>query len=335
MTPAINRVCGSDGEGRGIRQSESPNPDWHAGATSTGPWERMVVRLPCVRGEEKELTRTMSGLFTTATLRALAASEPWDVLERLGNVEHLMSARSSLGSVFDQAYDTLTMMHRSEYVFKNTLVSKKIFGHHRPTTASAAIEFPVGKSVADVMVLNGTITAYEIKTDFDSFVRLPTQLADYGAIAEQVYVVTSSRRASTAVDVTPNHVGVLALTAKGSLSVQRHATSSQEFLSHRALFRALRVAERRELLRGLGRAPSDASTSAMHTAFCAVPIPELYPVVTTMLKRRFADSAMAADNPTAPRSLRALICGTELSQSARSRLFSRLSQRPAALLQSA
>ncbi|MCT9819287.1 sce7726 family protein [Microbacterium sp. W1N] len=284
--------------------------------------------------EERDAIRAMSGLFTTATLRALAAPTPWDAAERFGTVDHMMSADAPLATVFDQAYQVLERFRRSEYVFKNSVVSKIVFGRHRPTTASAALEFALGASVADVVVFNGTITAYEIKTDFDSFARLPTQLADYAAVAEFTYVVTSANRVTAALDAVPAHVGVMALTARGFLSVRREATRRPDLLSHRGLFAVLRSAERAELFRIHSLSPADTSTRAAFEAFTTLHLGGIYQDVTKLLKRRFSDAAVAAGAPGVPESLRALMCGTPLSSRARDRLSERLAQRPAALLES-
>jgi len=57
-------------------------------------------------------------------------------------------------------------------------------------SSSTINEFRVGKSIADLVMFNGTSKAFEIKTELDSDQRLSGQLADYTKIFKQCYIVT-------------------------------------------------------------------------------------------------------------------------------------------------
>ncbi|MBA1734104.1 sce7726 family protein, partial [Escherichia coli] len=85
----------------------------------------------------------------------------------------------SLRDLFTSLYDFLRLNYRNEYVYKTALVNKIIFGKHSPKTSSSSIELPIKNSIVDVAVFNGTSTAYEIKTEYDSPKRLITQAPDY------------------------------------------------------------------------------------------------------------------------------------------------------------
>lgn len=55
-------------------------------------------------------------------------------------------------------------------------------------------ELPVGNSRVDLCKLNGSSTAYEIKTDLDNLQRLNKQLNDYLEMFEKVFVICSENK---------------------------------------------------------------------------------------------------------------------------------------------
>lgn len=276
--------------------------------------------------------RSIAGLFTTATLRSLAAPAPWEAMRRLNAYPHILGADIALGELFDEMFAGLAQTRPSEYVFKNTIVSRLVFGRHRPTTAGAMLEMPIGKSVADVVVVNGTVTIYEVKTDLDSFARLNDQLADYSTVAENVYVVTSKSRSDAALRAAPSHIGVLSVDNRGHLSTRREAASGLSRVRAPSMFGSLRQAERIEVLRRLRAHDAGGDHRALRDAFNSIPVSDLYPEIVRSLRARLmAPSDLVAD-PRFPHSLRALAYGADLNPSARTRLATRLRGLPRDLL---
>lgn len=266
--------------------------------------------------------RALSALFTTATLRALAARAPWEAVERIEAGGSLAGSRDELGAALDDAFEILRRDRRSEYVYKNEIISRIIFGRHSPRTASAATEFQIGRSFADVVVFNGTITAYEVKTDFDSFARLGTQLADYSTVAERVYLVTSPKRAQAALALSPAHVGVVSLAPSGRMSVRREAERTLERVTHAGLFRVLRASERAQILAANATTDEELSSTNLLGKFERTPIRRAHKQVTAALRKRFQTELL--EDVGFPSSLRALAYGVPLSGPARARLTSRL-----------
>jgi len=52
-------------------------------------------------------------------------------------------------------------------------------------------EVRIGKNIADMVVVNGKSIAYEIKTEFDTFVRLEAQLTNYLKVFDKVIMIIS------------------------------------------------------------------------------------------------------------------------------------------------
>lgn len=69
-------------------------------------------------------------------------------------------------------------------------------------------ELNAGSSRVDMCKINGTSTAYEIKTDFDNFNRLEKQLSDYMQLFDRVYVICSENRIEDIQKYLPDNVGI-------------------------------------------------------------------------------------------------------------------------------
>ncbi len=287
-----------------------------------------MTRLSSVK-VSPEYARELSSLFTTATLRALAAPEPWEAMSRFAIFGDARLS-GTIGELVDDAFASLRSTRRSEYVFKNDVVSRLIFGRHKPTTASAALEFGIRNSKADVVVVNGTTTVYEMKTDYDSFARLESQLSDYSEFAEHVYVVVSPDRSRAALCAAPRHVGVVSLSPSGRMSTVRAAEGGLSRLTSASLFQALRSSERALVLEAEGE-DHDGSTAGMREAFSRVSVVSLHGHTVRLLRQRFGAAANVVTDPRFPYSLRALAYGVPLSGSARSRLLRRLQSSPMSL----
>ncbi|WP_456282203.1 sce7726 family protein [Cupriavidus sp. JZ107] len=156
--------------------------------------------------------------------------------------------RATARSVFEQAYAALLASYRSEYIYKNTIVQKAIFGHHSPATAAFLTEFNVNESKADAVVLNGTSSVYEIKTEYDSFSRLLTQISDYGRVFDLLTVVTHDQGIAAVEKIVPSHVGISVLSRRGHLRKIRPATSNIANTNVEMMFRCLRRAEYQNIL---------------------------------------------------------------------------------------
>jgi len=274
--------------------------------------------------------------FSPMVMAALGRRTLGNSAPRLSMVAGLVRDRPSatLGDAFDAAHALLAHGYRSEYVFKNALVSKIVYGRHSPATATALVEQQMGNSVADLMVVNGTSTAYEIKTDLDQFVRLDAQLADYCSRAERVYVVTSESRAAAAAARAPHHVGVIGLRSNGSLAMVRIADSNMERLQHDHLFTMLRTGELKTLLRRThDLVPVTHMVQAldqMRAAFRELDIERAHAEALMQLRGRGSSTAQLTTVGPFPTSLRALAYTGEHSRVGAARIRERLDS-PAAL----
>jgi hypothetical protein len=277
---------------------------------------------------QEERLRVLSRLFTRPTITSLCRTGDWRVACSFLQRHDLLrpSQGQILGSIFELAWDELRKLYRSEYVYKNEVANRIIFGRHRPNTAAFQVEMPVGRSIVDIAVYNGTSSAYEIKTEFDSARRLETQTRDYLKAFEIVYVVTHPDFASKYADVVRPEVGVLALRRNGSLSVFKQAAVNYDALDRQTIFRCLRREEYLGALDvkapGLRKLPNGLVSAESFLVFNELPKNEAHKLYVDSMRKRKANQATADFARELPRSLRALGCGITLSPRQREKLVS-------------
>jgi len=77
-------------------------------------------------------------------------------------------------------------------------------------------ELRLNNSRADLLVVtDGILTGYEIKSDLDSFARIKSQIADYNYFCDYCYAVTGYKHKQRVLEHIPQHWGALVVFAVG------------------------------------------------------------------------------------------------------------------------
>ncbi len=101
--------------------------------------------------------------------------------------------------------DLILKFYPCERVIKYYLIKKlKSLSNH-----TVAFEMSIGNSRIDLCRINGYSYAYEIKTAYDTFDRLVTQMNDYTEAFERVYLVVPFERRDEAAHYIPNNCGII------------------------------------------------------------------------------------------------------------------------------
>ena len=141
-------------------------------------------------------------------------------------------------------YSYLLKEHRCEYIYKNFITQKILLGRHSLNTSSLINEFRVGSSVADVVLINGKSTAYEIKTELDNPDRLQDQLSDYQKAFTEIHLVVHHSKVDTYKEyLIGSHIGLIALNHRNQLSVRKKAELNTKYLDITTMFKSLRKQE--------------------------------------------------------------------------------------------
>jgi len=151
--------------------------------------------------------------------------------------------------VIKEIYKVLLRKYRNEYVYKNTLLNKLLLGRHSIRTTTALTEVTIGKSKADFILINGSATVYEIKTDLDSLVRLKGQLENYYKAFSKVYVITGELHYEKVNELLEDsNVGICLLTNRNTISEKKKAVVDYGKLDYETMFRILRKDEYEEVI---------------------------------------------------------------------------------------
>ena len=135
----------------------------------------------------------LSRIFSGPSIQTLATDGRCDfissVVKSSGILDELRPV-TTWESFFEKTYSYLFNNYRNEYVYKNAIANKILLGRHSLNTSNLLTEFRVDKSKADIVILNGTSSVYEIKSEFDSFERLEEQIRSYRKVFGFINVIT-------------------------------------------------------------------------------------------------------------------------------------------------
>ena len=209
-----------------------------------------------------------SRLFSSCVVRELATKGKSPLFARLAAQSQLLGSISRSERVydlFDAAFALLKRVgYRHEYIYKAALTHKVLLGKHSLQTASMIHEFRVGNCKADVAILNGTATVYEIKSERDSLARLDRQVAAYATVFAKVYVIASESHIGGVLNTVPDAVGILCLNSRHQISTLRDAVDQPERTSPGAIFDSIRAGEARMILSSFGIFIPDVPNTELH-----------------------------------------------------------------------
>lgn len=198
----------------------------------------------------------MSRLFSSAVFRELATKGKSALFTRLlrqtevgfdGACDH------TVGHAFEAVFNLLKRAgSRDEYIYKAALTHRVLLGKHNLRTACMLNEFRAGDCKADLAILNGTTTVFEIKSERDSLSRLERQIANYRKVFATVFVIASEKHVEAVLDATPSDVGVLSLCRRYHIMTCREAASRPDQIDPLTVLGAIRTPEAVAMAHAMG-----------------------------------------------------------------------------------
>lgn len=246
-------------------------------------------------------------IFRGPFLEKVARGTHRSIMSELAQIYGSPGTRAPLREWFDFFYGVLFHKYRCEYVYKNAIATNIFLSRHSLYDSYMTGELRSGASRADVAILNGTSTVYEIKSKFDSFDRLSSQLVDYKKIFDLIYVVTTEERAASVVNIWPD-VGVIAMRNSGVLGIIRKAVSNKANTDPAAMFDCMRQAEYSRAILGyfgyLPKVPNSQLYRAAKGMFCSLEPPIAHDLMVKQVKVRGKKKPFADLIEGAPASLK-------------------------------
>jgi|Laugresbdmm110sn_1035088.scaffolds.fasta_scaffold12754_5 hypothetical protein len=137
---------------------------------------------------------------------------------------------------------------------------------------------------ADLVMANGKLSVFEIKSERDTIDRLKGQVSTYQDFFEEVTVVCAPKHQLNVVSTVPERVGIWLIDCNGRLSILRKAKAKKLPSIHNWLT-FLPVDELSNLLKESGRRSTGNRTSLMEIA-SLLPLKQVRSYVLIFLKRR-------------------------------------------------
>ncbi len=188
--------------------------------------------------------RSLSQIFSPSNFDKVVRGKDSKLTERkLKKYVSSSSTSTSYKKLISSVYLTLEKEYRSEYFYKNRLITS-LFKKYSSKTTRVLNEFKIGSSIADFVFLNGSAKVYEIKTDLDSLDKLRKQLNDYQQFADFVYIVTCSKHVSRILsDYSDSTIGIMEFTKNNRFKIRKEAENNRQNFNHVTIFKTLRKAE--------------------------------------------------------------------------------------------
>jgi hypothetical protein len=155
----------------------------------------------------------------------------------------VLPEKCSLQYLLDVSYDHLQKDYRYEYVYKTKLLSDFVLKHYTFSDTIILNEFRIGKSIADIALINGTNKIFEIKTELDNPDRLKSQLSDYYKVFSEVYIVTHHSLADKYRAIVDQKIGIVEFTETYCLVTTRESVPDTCGLDNQIMMKSLRKNE--------------------------------------------------------------------------------------------
>lgn len=212
----------------------------------------------------------VSRFFSASLIRELGRMGYSPMFARLANESSLLEiavSQEPIRKLFDAAFSLMKRKnYRHEYIYKAAITHKVLLGRHSLQTAVLLNEFRVGSNIADSIILNGTSTVYEIKSERDSLSRLEQQLCTYRDVFAKVNVITGENHLDSVKKMAPDDVGILLLSDRYQISTYRDAEDLPERTIPEAIFNSIRLSEAKKILKITGREIPKLPNTKMHEA---------------------------------------------------------------------
>lgn len=224
----------------------------------------------------------------------------------------------TVSDAFECAFGYLRQTEfRHEYAYKAALTHKILLGTHSLNTASMMTEFRVGRCKADVVILNGTGTIYEIKSERDSLSRLERQIDEYRKVFASVNVIVGENHLAAVLDTVPSDVGVLRLSGRYQISEIQAAQNVPGRTDSTSIFDVINIREASLILRDLGYDLPDVPNTQRYQAylkvFRTIPSTQAHCAMVKVLKKTRTLTHLAPFIQDLPASLQSVALSTKIS----------------------
>lgn len=192
----------------------------------------------------KALPQIVGRLFCPPFLEAVAQNSHRQLIRHL-RLRDFFEAAVSVRELLDRLYQDMHEGYRCEYLYKNEIIRKIFEARHNPNRSTVLLEKHLAgwTSRTDLIIVNDTTTAYEIKTDHDDLTRVSHQTNSALSTFDHVVVVCTPRMTADVTRLVDQRVGLMELREDGGFRRVRPAAANVEHIDPCAVFALLRRTE--------------------------------------------------------------------------------------------
>lgn len=195
-----------------------------------------------------ESLRSLSDIYSGSNLSRLIKNEDFSFfknrIDKHANILFEENKKYSFNSFLSLLYQKMLSEYRNEYIYKNTITNEILIKEYKLKDTILLNEFRIGKSIADLILINGDTKLYEIKTDLDNLNRLDGQLNEYKKAIDYIYIVTNKKYVGTLSDFySESNYGLIEFEENGNLVIHKKAILDESGFDHVTLFKLLRKNE--------------------------------------------------------------------------------------------
>jgi hypothetical protein len=268
-------------------------------------------------------------LFSSAVVQEMARTGRSPTFCRLAQesgLVHLFAKEGIVGNFFDDVFSVLKKKaYRYEYVYKAAITHKLLLGVHSVQSASMLSEFRIGACKADLVILNGTSTVYEVKSERDNLNRLENQISAYRKVFARVNVIAAEEHVCAVSGCVPSDVGILVLSDRNRISTVREAANRPDSIEPCKVFESLTKEESLLILDRLGKPHPQVPNTRFHAEMLKIfadlaPL-SLHECMIGVLKETRSLRPLSYLIQELPKSLQTAVISTSLRQKDHSNLL--------------
>lgn len=280
-----------------------------------------------------ESYRSLATVFGYAKFRNLLESNDFSFFakkhEKFRNLIGFDGHKLSLSNFLSNVYNELLYNYPNEYIIKNTVINTLLKNREIFEESITFDEFRIGKSIADLVFINGEVKIFEIKSDLDNLNRLDSQLFEYSKIAGKVNIVAGEKNISQILNQYRfSSYGIYEFINDGSMIAHKKALFNNSNWDYEYLFKLLRKSEYSQvILDSFGYLPEVSNTQFFRECLKLsknININEFHNQVFNALKRRNKiDYTIYSSLPV---SIRLLVYNQKLTKCTEGKLFNLLKE---------
>lgn len=269
--------------------------------------------------------RVLSQIFSPPMFQKIVREDDFVLFHRQTSNHFKSNSNSTNLDIIKSLYKSLQKQYRCEYIYKNNLFLDIIKEHGLKETLTLN-EFKVGASKADLVMLNGMVRIFEIKTELDDFSKLSKQIKDYQKFASEVNIVTDEKNSEKLkVEYANTNIGIIVLDAKNKLQTVQKAGSNTALFEFDTIYKILRKQEYLDLVRdNFGIIPDVPNTlifKACYELLASIDIVDFQKQVLNKLKERKLQNPNLLKSPKTPKELKHICNSLDFNENEYHKLY--------------